>query len=89
MAAASFYLTLAFVGSRGGRLRARRSSLLAASGILASAIGATRVYLGVHWPSDVLGGLALGTAWASLTEAAFDLDAVRSLEEEARPTPSP
>jgi len=30
------------------------------------AIGVSRVYLGVHFPSDVLGALALGTGWILL-----------------------
>ena len=43
----------------------RRAALVLAA-FFALGIGFSRVYLGVHYPSDVLGGLLLGTAWSAL-----------------------
>jgi membrane protein DedA with SNARE-associated domain/membrane-associated phospholipid phosphatase len=42
------------------------------AGILVVAIGFSRVYLGVHWFSDVLGGASVGLLWVTLLGIAYD-----------------
>jgi undecaprenyl-diphosphatase len=66
------YLTL---GALVARLLARRRTKLfvVACAIVFSALaGGSRVYLGVHWPSDVLAGWALGASWAAACWLAAD-----------------
>ena len=62
--AAATYLTIGLLLS--DRLASTRAKTLcvAVCALIAIAIGGSRVYLGVHYLSDVVGGLVLGTAWA-------------------------
>lgn len=58
------YLTLAGLLTQVVRGRATRRYFQAAALALVAAIGTSRVYLGVHWPSDVLAGWSFGMLWA-------------------------
>ena len=58
------YLTLATLVSRQLRQRRLRWHVMSVAVLLTLLVGASRVYLGVHWPSDVLAGWAIGAAWA-------------------------
>jgi undecaprenyl-diphosphatase len=46
--------------------RRARVLALAIAGVWAFFVGASRVYLGVHWTSDVIGGWVLGTVWLAV-----------------------
>lgn len=61
------YLTLASLIVRLVDDTPVRAYVVCVAVALALAIGVSRVYLGVHWPSDVIAGWALGVAWASLS----------------------
>jgi undecaprenyl-diphosphatase len=49
-----------------GRSRRTRIGLPAAAVVLALVIGVSRIYLGAHWPTDVLAGYALAAGWLAM-----------------------
>lgn len=59
-----FYLTVALALAAGTRWQ---RPLAAAAVFLSLLIGLSRVMLGVHWPSDVVGGWSFGLLWVLLT----------------------
>jgi undecaprenyl-diphosphatase len=66
MLSAVTYLTLGALLARVQPSRRLKAFLIGLAVTLTILVGASRVYLGVHWPSDVLAGWCVGAAWASL-----------------------
>jgi undecaprenyl-diphosphatase len=64
MVSTAVYLTFATQLASLHRDIVIRGYLIATALALVTVIGASRVYLGVHWPTDVLAGWAAGGAWA-------------------------
>lgn len=67
------YLTLGTILAQLTADRAFRIYFYSVAVALTALVGVSRVYLGVHYPTDVLAGWSLGTAWALLCAMAFRL----------------
>jgi undecaprenyl-diphosphatase len=61
---AATFLTLAMLIASLEPNRGTKIMVFVLALLLVLSIGFSRVYLGVHWPSDVLAGWCLGAAWA-------------------------
>jgi undecaprenyl-diphosphatase len=64
MASAVTFLTLGALLARTEPNRRLKAFVMGTAALLTLIVGASRVYLGVHWPSDVLAGWVAGAAWA-------------------------
>jgi undecaprenyl-diphosphatase len=73
LVSASLYLTIALLAARHmPKLKGRVLLFVLAIAII-SLVGMSRVYLGVHYPSDVASGVLFGVAWALLLEGGFSM----------------
>jgi undecaprenyl-diphosphatase len=95
MSASVIYFTVAYLAARLQRKHsARLLTMTLATGIVV-AISLSRVYLGVHYPSDVLAGVTIGLAWAAFCMAVLEAaqlyakrNAPQMLKDE-KPAPAP
>lgn len=63
-AAALTYLSLGLLLAGAQARRRTKVFIIASAVLIAVLVGFSRVYLGVHWPSDVVAGWGFGAAWA-------------------------
>ena len=82
MTSAVVYLTVAYLVMRLTPRPALRRATLAAAMTLVVLIGLTRIYLGVHYPTDVLAGWIAGFVWA--TFCALGIEMLRARRQHAR-----
>jgi membrane-associated phospholipid phosphatase len=69
-ASAASFAAFAFLAGIGRSTRVQ-ATLASVAVAMAAGIACSRVFLGVHWVTDVLGGLALGWTWFALCSIAF------------------
>jgi membrane-associated phospholipid phosphatase len=64
---------LAYLVIRGAQTWRLRSGAVALALCMVGAIGVSRIYLGVHWLSDIVAGVAAGLVWLATTTATYEV----------------
>lgn len=72
MSAAVVYGTVAYLAARLQRTHLARAITIGIALVLVVMISVSRVYLGVHYPSDTLAGVTIGLAWAAFCMATLE-----------------
>ena len=72
MSAAVVYGTVAYLAARLQKKHWHRVLTMVAAVLIILSIAATRLYLGVHYPSDVIAGILIGLAWAGFCMATLE-----------------
>jgi undecaprenyl-diphosphatase len=72
MSATIVYSTVAYLAARLHKRAWARLVTMSIALLLILLIGMSRVYLGVHYPSDVLAGIIIGLAWAAFCMATLE-----------------
>ena len=67
MLSAAVYMTLGAMLARVQERTILKTYLLICALLTTIAVGLSRIHMGVHWPTDVLGGWAAGGVWAALS----------------------
>ena len=72
MSATIVYSTVAYLAARLARRTWERWAVMIGAAIIVVLISLSRLYLGVHYPSDVLAGAVVGLAWAAFCMATLE-----------------
>lgn len=72
MSATIVYTTVAYLAARLQRRAWERALTMLVAALIILAISASRVYLGVHYPSDVVAGMIIGIGWSAFCMATLE-----------------